>query len=98
MTPRPRTARPWDPAGKLFGGALRCAGLLAPAILLAGCGHSAPTRFYSLAPEGPVRPLGLVAEADPVRVLAVRAPPELDRLEVARGGEGGGVQGDDLDR
>jgi uncharacterized lipoprotein YmbA len=72
--------------------------LLAPLILLAACGHSAPTRFYTLAHDGPARPLGLVALIDPVRVLAVRVPPELDRLEVVREAAGGAVQVDDLNR
>lgn len=100
MTPRPRAARPRScvPRSKLFGGAVQGVTLLAPALLLAACGHSAPTRFYTLAPDGPARPLGPVATADPVRVLAVRVPPELDRLEVVREAAAGAVQVDDFNR
>jgi hypothetical protein len=67
-------------------------------VLLAACGHSAPTRFYALDSHGPPTPLGLAAKADPVRVLAVRVPPQLDRLEIARQAAGGAVQVDDLNR
>jgi uncharacterized lipoprotein YmbA len=100
MTPRPRAARQWScvPGCNLLGGAVRGVTLLAPLILLAACGHSAPTQFYALDSHGPATPLGLVATADPVRVLAVRVPPELDRLEVVREVAGGTVQVDDLNR
>lgn len=100
MRPRPHAASQCSnaPGRELFGGAVRGVTLLAPAILLAACGHSAPTRFYALDPHGPPPPLVFVAKADPVRVLAVRVPPQLDRLEVAREAAGGAVQVDDLNR
>jgi uncharacterized lipoprotein YmbA len=59
----------------------------APAILvlllLAGCGHSPPTHFYTLDPTPPGRPAAAVATATaPIQLDAVHIPPALDRPQV----------------
>lgn len=55
---------------------------LAGVTLCGSCGHSAPTEFLTLQAipaETQPAPIG----GNPVRVIAVRVPPWLDRLEVA---------------
>ena len=68
------------------------------ALLLASCGHSPPTRFYTLDPRPPAASGLRVSGTGPVRILAVRVPPMLDRLEVARQIQPAVVQVDDLAR
>jgi uncharacterized lipoprotein YmbA len=68
------------------------------ALLLASCGHSAPTRFYTLDARPPAASGPRVPGTGPVRILAVRVPPMLDRLEVARQIQPAVVQVDDLAR
>jgi len=68
------------------------------ALLLAACGHSAPTAFFTLDSQPPPQPPATSFAAAPIRVLAVRMPPLLDRLEVARQVSPASVQVDDLDR
>jgi uncharacterized lipoprotein YmbA len=65
--------------------ALACAAALA---LLAGCGHSPPTRYFSLDAVPPSAPLATAkASMEPVQLGAVRVPASLDRPEiVAQGG------------
>jgi uncharacterized protein len=61
----------------------RVAAALSGAGLCASCGHSAPTEYLTLRSVPPAATMA-PAVADPVRVVAVRVPPWLDRLEVAR--------------
>ena len=94
MTRRPRPRRS-------FGETLRVGAPALPilaTLLLAACGHSAPTQFYTLDAEPPSSPPARLAATPPIRVLAVRMPPLLDRLEVAREITPGAVQVDDLNR
>jgi uncharacterized lipoprotein YmbA len=58
----------------------RAAGRLA-VLLLAGCGHSPPTRFFTLDPVPASRPAAAGTMA-PVRLDAVHIPPALDRPQV----------------
>lgn len=59
------------------------AALLAVAVLLAACGSSPRTHFYTLAPVPPqARSSDL--SGTPVRVAAVHIPPVLDRQEMVR--------------
>ena len=59
---------------------LACAGLL---FVLAACGHSPPTRYFSLEAVPPSAPLGTVSPPiAPVQLGAVRVPALLDRPEV----------------
>jgi uncharacterized protein len=52
---------------------------------LAACGHSAPTRYLTLAAVAPAAPAaGAVVGRVTLRPLAVRWPAALDRLEVLR--------------
>jgi uncharacterized protein len=68
------------------------------AVLIAACSYSAPTHFYTLDSEPPgAIPAAAVASA-PIRVLAVRMPAALDRLEVTREATAASVQVNDLDR
>jgi len=53
----------------------------AVAVLLAGCAHSPPTRFFTLDPVPADRPVAVSAMA-PVQLDAVRIPPALDRPQV----------------
>ena len=66
-----------------FRGAARIAAALSSAGLCASCGHSAPTEYLTLRSVPPVADMAPTV-ADPVRIVAVRVPPWLDRLEVAR--------------
>jgi uncharacterized protein len=54
-------------------------------VLLCGCASSAPSKFYTLTavPAGGAAPAP-VQPSLPVRVVAVRIPPMLDRQEIAR--------------
>ncbi|HEY1927894.1 MAG TPA: PqiC family protein [Caulobacteraceae bacterium] len=59
----------------------------APAVLallvLAGCGHSPPTHFYTLDPTPSARPAASAAMATaPIQLDAVHIPPALDRPQV----------------
>lgn len=59
---------------------LACALALAT---LAGCGHSAPTRYFSLDAVPPSAPLATAkASMAPVQLGAVRVPASLDRPEI----------------
>jgi len=76
---------------------LRVAAVLSGAVLGVSCGHSAPTEFLALQPVPPqVRSPS--APGNPVRVAAVRLPPWLDRLEVARPTDGSTVVVEDFER
>jgi uncharacterized lipoprotein YmbA len=80
-----------------FRGIGRVAAALSGAGLCVSCGHSAPTEYLTLRPVPPAA--GVVpAVADPVRVVAVRVPPWLDRLEVARPTPGAAVVVEDFER
>ncbi|HEY2051961.1 MAG TPA: PqiC family protein [Caulobacteraceae bacterium] len=50
-------------------------------LLLAGCGHSPPTRFYTLDPTPPSH-TATAAAAAPIQLDAVRIPAALDRPQV----------------
>lgn len=54
------------------------------AVMLAGCGSSPPTRFYSLEPSSAVAPTQLRVQA-PIKVDAVHVPSVLDRKEIVKG-------------
>ena len=57
--------------------------VLGVSVLLAACGSSPKTQFYTLdpvTPEGPTKP----AASIPVQVAAVHIPPALDRQEMVR--------------
>jgi uncharacterized protein len=66
------------------------AGVFAGAGVLAACGHSAPTRFFTLDPTPAAAPLAAYA-GPPVKVLAVAIPPQLDREELVSEGPAGEV-------
>jgi uncharacterized protein len=66
------------------------AGVFAGAGVLAACGHSAPTRFFTLDPTPAAAPL-LAYAGPPVKVLAVAIPPQLDREELVSEGPAGEV-------
>jgi uncharacterized lipoprotein YmbA len=53
-------------------------------LLLAGCGHSPPTHFYTLDPAPPARPAAaaVAAATAPIQLDAVHIPPALDRPQV----------------
>ncbi|MBV8682255.1 MAG: membrane integrity-associated transporter subunit PqiC [Caulobacteraceae bacterium] len=53
-------------------------------LLLAGCGHSPPTHFYTLDPTPPSRPAAVSASAPraPIQLDAVHIPAALDRPQV----------------
>jgi uncharacterized lipoprotein YmbA len=70
--------------------------LLALAIL-AGCGHSPPTHFFTLDPAKPVRAPQRATGA-PVQIDIVHLPPELDRLSMVRERGSGELQIDDQNR
>jgi uncharacterized lipoprotein YmbA len=59
----------------------RAAGGLA-LLLLAGCGHSPPTRFFTLDPAPPSRPATAATAMAPVQLDAVHIPAALDRPQV----------------
>lgn len=61
----------------------RTAGGLA-VLLLAGCGHSPPTHFFTLDPTPPARPAAARAATAmaPIQLDAVHIPPALDRPQV----------------
>ncbi len=85
------------PLAPVFWRRLGPAAILSGAALCVSCGHSAPTEFLTLRPIPPqVRSPS--EPGDPVRVTAVRLPPWLDRLEVARPTEGSAVVVEDFER
>jgi uncharacterized lipoprotein YmbA len=51
---------------------------------LAACGHSAPTRFFTLFPVAPAQPLAATLAGPPIRLRRVTVPPALDRVELVR--------------
>ena len=53
-------------------------------VLLAACGSSPPTRFYSLEPTAPVEPAPPTMQA-PIKVDAVHIPSVLDRKQIVTG-------------
>jgi uncharacterized protein len=69
---------------------------LAGALWLAGCGHSAPTRVFTLAAV-PSQTAPLAYAGPPFRVDAVHFPPAFDRVEVVRQTGAEQLQIDDLD-
>lgn len=58
--------------------------LAAAAAVLAGCGSSPPTRFFTLDAAPASAPVAATAAIAPVRVDAVHIPPVLDRPELVR--------------
>ncbi len=60
------------------------AGLALAGAALTGCGHSAPTRIFTLAAAGPSNAAAATYAGPPFRVDAVRMPAALDRLEVVQ--------------
>jgi len=54
-------------------------------VLLAGCGSSPPTRFYSLEPTAPVAATPMQTIRTPVKVDAVHIPSVLDRKQIVTG-------------
>ena len=76
---------------------LKSASALAGAALCGSCGHTAPTEFLTLrAVPSETRPAPI--REDPVRVIALRAPSWLDRLEVARPTETPSLVVEDFER
>lgn len=75
--------RHWIPSALLLPARVPPRALLLPALLLTGCGHSDPTRFWTLDPAPPTQAPG-VAAMTPVRVLTVRVPLAIDRLELTQ--------------
>jgi uncharacterized lipoprotein YmbA len=56
--------------------------LLLGLLMLAGCGHSPPSRFFTLDPAPPGRPVSGRAPAAPVQLDAVHVPATVDRPEL----------------
>jgi uncharacterized lipoprotein YmbA len=73
------------------------AAAVSAAALCTACGHSAPTEFLTLRAVPPAAPPAS-AGVDPVRVVAVRVPAWLDRLQIARPTEGAAVVVEDFER
>jgi uncharacterized lipoprotein YmbA len=65
---------------------------------LAACGHSAPTRFFTLFPVAPAQPVAATAFASPIRLRRVTVPPALDRVELVREVAPGEVKVSDFER
>jgi uncharacterized lipoprotein YmbA len=65
--------------------------------LCVACGHSAATQYLALRPLAPAIRSD-PAPADPVRIVAVRVPAWLDRLEVARPTDGAAIKVEDFER
>jgi uncharacterized protein len=63
---------------------LAVAGLALSGAALTGCGHSAPTRVFTLAAAAPANAPAASYAGPPFRVDAVRMPAALDRLEVVQ--------------
>jgi uncharacterized lipoprotein YmbA len=61
-----------------------CFALIAAGLGLAACGHSAPTRFFTLFAVAPAQPVAATAFAPPIRLRRVTVPPALDRVELVR--------------
>ena len=74
----------------LFGAA--CGLILA---LLAGCGQSASTQFYTLRPVAPAAGVR-AAPALPIRIARVEVPGSFDRPEIVREQDGNQLKVDDL--
>lgn len=55
--------------------------ILSAGLVLSGCGHSPPTRFYTLDAVPPPRPASAGSGA-PVQLAAVHLPPTLDRPQL----------------
>jgi uncharacterized lipoprotein YmbA len=60
---------------------MRRLAILSAGLLLAGCGHSPPTRFYTLDAVAPAHAVSAGPRA-PVQLSAVHLPPALDRPQV----------------
>jgi uncharacterized lipoprotein YmbA len=69
-------------ARTMRGDLTRGAAILTGCALLAACGHSAPTRFFTLDPVPTARPAAAGLAMGPVQLDAVRIPPDLDRPQV----------------
>ena len=65
------------------------------ALSLAGCGHSPPTRFYTLDPVAPPSPQAYAGPA--LRIGQVYVPAVLDRSELVREPGAGQLKVDDFD-
>jgi len=57
--------------------------IAAAALSLAACGHSDPTRFFTLDPVSPTQPVAARSVGAPIRLRRVTIPPALDREELA---------------
>jgi uncharacterized lipoprotein YmbA len=58
--------------------------MIVGALSLAACGHTAPTRFFTLDAVGPTQPIAGASLAAPIRLRRVTIPPALDRVELTR--------------
>jgi uncharacterized lipoprotein YmbA len=56
--------------------------LIAGALILAACGHSPPSRFFTLDAAPPAHPARTQAPVAPVQLDAVHIPAAVDRLEM----------------
>jgi uncharacterized lipoprotein YmbA len=75
----------------------RVLALVLSAMALAACSHGLPTRFYTLDPIAPSK-LSTGTAGGRIRVLAVRMPAAMDRLEVTRETAPGALTVNDMDR
>ena len=64
---------------------------------LSACGHSEPTRFFTLDAIGPAQSVVAAAMGPPMRLRRVTLPPALDRVELTREIAPGEVQVSDFD-
>ena len=65
--------------------------------VLAACGHSAPTRFFTLDPVAPAAPPASAYAGPPLKLTAVDIPPALDREELVSELSGGEVRVHDFE-
>jgi uncharacterized lipoprotein YmbA len=61
-----------------------CPAAIAAMLVLAGCGSSPPTRFYTLAAAPAEASSPVAVPGTPIRVAAVTVPAELDRPQIVR--------------
>ena len=71
--------------------------IAAGAGVLAACGHSAPTRFFTLDPVAPAAPSAVAYAGPPLKLTSVNIPPALDREELVSELSGGEVQVHDFE-